>query len=103
VFRKDASLTSIMSSNDFSDPKQGGDLSDMAPTGTRIPNDAGNMDTLPSVPRPGQGQDNTLGSATLDQAADNVNDVPRVSVLLRFFVSANPQSPLPISRLGATS
>jgi len=37
---------------DYTDPKQGGDLSDMAASGTTVPNDAGKMNTLPSVPRP---------------------------------------------------
>jgi hypothetical protein len=33
-----------------SDPHQGGDLSDMAVEGTKMPNDAGVYPTVPSVP-----------------------------------------------------
>jgi len=36
----------------YIDPEQGGNLSDMIASGTTIPNDAGKMDTPPSVPRP---------------------------------------------------
>lgn len=71
-----------MSSTDYTDPKQGGSLSDMAVTGTSMPNDAGKMNVLPSVPRPGQAEDSDssdLGAASLDQAADNASDIPRVS------------------------
>ena len=65
------------------DPKQGGDLSDMAATGTSIPGDAGKMNLIPSKPRPDQISDsNELGSTDLAGAADNATDIPRVSVLL---------------------
>ena len=65
---------------DYNDPRQGGDLSDMAATGTAMPNDAGNMRTLKSVPRPDQmDQVNDLGNDNLASAADNASDIPRVS------------------------
>ncbi|KAL9617716.1 MAG: hypothetical protein Q9160_007490 [Pyrenula sp. 1 TL-2023] len=68
-------------SNKSSDPHTGGDLMDMAATGTKIPNDAGKMNTIPSVPRPDQiasGPDsNYLGSADIETAADNAGDIPR--------------------------
>ncbi|KAF2428958.1 hypothetical protein EJ08DRAFT_553268, partial [Tothia fuscella] len=62
-----------------SDPHTGGDLSDMAVHGTKIPNDAGKMNLIPSVPRPDQVDPNPsgLGSATLAGAADNATDIPR--------------------------
>lgn len=33
------------------DPHKGGDLSDMAATGTKMPNDAGDYPIIPSVPK----------------------------------------------------
>ena len=67
-----------------SDPKQGGDLFDMAKDGTSIPNDAGQQNLIPSVPRPDQITDpaddpNNLGAANLAGAADNATDISRVS------------------------
>ena len=63
----------------YEDPKQGGDLSDMAVSGTSIPGDAGKMNIIPSVPRPDQISDpNDLGSDSLAGAADNATDIPRV-------------------------
>lgn len=62
------------------DPHQGGDLSDMAATGTTMPNDAGKMDVLPSVPRPDQlveNKDPTQTASDLAGAADNASDIPR--------------------------
>ena len=69
-----------------SDPKQGGDLFDMAKDGTSMPNDAGKMNVLPSVPRPDQITDpvtdpNNLGSVDAEGAADNATDISRVSLL----------------------
>ena len=63
-----------------SDPHQGGDLFDMAKDGTSIPNDAGKMNIIPSVPRPDQINDspNDLGAAGLSSAADNPIDISRV-------------------------
>lgn len=58
------------------DPHIGGDLSDMAPTGTSIPGDAGQQRILKSVPRPDQ-EDSGLGAADLANAAANDGDVPR--------------------------
>ena len=66
-----------------SDPKQGGDLFDMAKDGTTMPNDAGKMNLIPSVPRPDQMTDdnnfgNNLGADSLAGAADNPTDISRV-------------------------
>ncbi|KAF4625572.1 hypothetical protein G7Y89_g12596 [Cudoniella acicularis] len=60
------------------DPHQGGDLFDMAKDGTSIPNDAGKMRIIPSVPRPGEGegQANANRSALAD-AASNPTHIPR--------------------------
>lgn len=54
----------------------------MAATGTTMPNDAGKMNLIPSVPRPGQGQDDNLGGNrdSLAAAADNATDIPRGTV-----------------------
>jgi hypothetical protein len=62
-----------------SDAHKGGDLSDMAVHGTKIPNDAGKMNLIPSAPRPDQVNEDSmdLGSATLAGAADNNTDIPR--------------------------
>ena len=65
------------------DPHQGGSLSDFAVTGTSIPNDAGKMNTIPSVPRPDQRAENPayvnagLAQPSTASAADNVTDLPR--------------------------
>ncbi|CAG8029819.1 unnamed protein product [Penicillium salamii] len=65
------------------DPHQGGSLSEMAATGTTIPNDAGKMNTIPSVPRPDQraehfGFDNAgIAEPSTAMAADNATDLPR--------------------------
>ncbi|KAJ5550816.1 hypothetical protein N7535_001244 [Penicillium sp. DV-2018c] len=65
------------------DPHQGGNLSDMATEGTKIPNDAGVMNTIPSVPRPDQradhfGFDNAgIAEPSTAMAADNATDMPR--------------------------
>ncbi|KAJ5748695.1 uncharacterized protein N7511_010391 [Penicillium nucicola] len=65
------------------DSHQGGSLADMAATGTTIPNDAGKMNTIPSVPRPDQrtdhfGFDNAgIAEPSLAMAADNATDMPR--------------------------
>ena len=65
------------------DPKQGGDLFDMAKDGTSIPNDAGKQNLIPSVPRPDQITDpasdpNDLGAPDTASAADNATDISRV-------------------------
>ena len=70
-----------------SDPKQGGDLFDMAKDGTTIPGDAGKQNLIPSVPRPDQITDpstdpNDMGGAGLESAADNATDIPRVRHLV---------------------
>jgi len=61
----------------MSDPRQGGDLSDMAATGTTMPNDAGRHNLIPSVPRPDQAAGSDLGAADTAGAADNASDMPR--------------------------
>lgn len=62
---------------------QGGSLTDMAVEGTKVPDDAGTQNTIPSVPRPDQITDpsndpNNLGATDLAGAADNAQDVSRV-------------------------
>ncbi|GAW11532.1 hypothetical protein EKO27_g5978 [Xylaria grammica] len=59
-----------MSSISNQDAHQGGDLYDMAKDGTKIPNDAGKMNTIPSKANP-QTASNDLGHASLNTAADN--------------------------------
>jgi len=62
----------------MTDPHQGGDLSDMAASGTSVPNDAGVQNLIPSVPRPDQLDENSTSSAdNLAGAADNGADLPR--------------------------
>ena len=61
------------------DPHQGGNLSDMAVTGTSIPNDAGAYETLPSVPDPEQASTNNRTATNLAGAADNATDMPKSS------------------------
>jgi len=62
---------------------QGGDLSDMAATGTSVSGDAAKPNYIPSKAKPGQGissedDSNDLGAPDLAGAADNMNDMPRV-------------------------
>jgi hypothetical protein len=58
-------------------------LSDMAASGTTMPNDAGKYDVLPSVPRPDQMAENSayhqgfLNSADQQGAVGNSVDMPR--------------------------
>ncbi|KAJ5389749.1 uncharacterized protein N7496_000817 [Penicillium cataractarum] len=65
------------------DPHQGGTLSDFAQNGTSIPNDAGKMNTIRSVPRPDQRAENLayensgLAQPSTAFAADNATDLPR--------------------------
>jgi hypothetical protein len=65
------------------DPHQGGSLFEMAASGTTIPNDAGKMNTLPSVARPDQraehfGFDNAgIAEPSTAKAVDNATDLPR--------------------------
>lgn len=65
------------------DPHQGGTLSEMAAQGTTMPNDAGMMNTIPSVPRPDQRAENFgfenegIAKPTTATAADNTTDLPR--------------------------
>ena len=63
---------------------QGGSITDMAVDGTKVPDDAGAQYTIPSVPRPDQITDpshdpSNLGATDLAGAADNAQDVSRVS------------------------
>lgn len=62
---------------------QGGSLTDMAVEGTKVPDDAGTQNTIPSVPRPDQIVDssndsNDLGATDLAGVADNAQDISRV-------------------------
>ncbi|KAJ5514472.1 hypothetical protein N7463_004024 [Penicillium fimorum] len=65
------------------DPHQGSTLPEMAAQGTSMPNDAGVMNTIPSVPRPDQraeqfGFDNEgIAKPSTATAADNTTDLPR--------------------------
>lgn len=69
--------------NQTEDPHQGGSLFDMAAKGTSIPNDAGKMNTIPSVPRPDQRvehfafDNDGLAKPSTATAADNATDMPR--------------------------
>lgn len=69
--------------NQDQDPHQGGSLFDMAARGTSIPNDAGKMRTIPSVPRPDQRAEHFLfdnegiAQPSTATAADNATDMPR--------------------------
>lgn len=69
-----------------SDPHTGGTLEQMAAKGTRVPNDAGLQNTIPSKPNPSDlrsattshaGDPNPLGSHPTAQAAGGLADVPR--------------------------
>ncbi|KAJ5384917.1 hypothetical protein N7517_002828 [Penicillium concentricum] len=65
------------------DPHQGGTLSEMAAQGISMPNDADQMNTIPSVSRPDQraehfGFDNEgIVKPSTATAADNTTDLPR--------------------------
>ncbi|KAL1993171.1 hypothetical protein VTN49DRAFT_3120 [Thermomyces lanuginosus] len=65
------------------DPHRGGSLSDMAPTGTEMPNDAGIQNTIPSVARPEQQFEDPrfdnegIAYPSLATAVDNPVDMPR--------------------------
>ncbi|KAI0405826.1 hypothetical protein F4802DRAFT_614024 [Xylaria palmicola] len=59
-----------MSSISNQDAHQGGDLNEMAKDGTKIPGDAGRMNTIPSKANPQQAS-NDLGNTSLNTAADN--------------------------------
>jgi hypothetical protein len=67
----------------YDDPHRGGSLEDMAPTGTRMPNDAGLQNTIPSKARPDQQEEDPrfsydgIAQPTLAAAADNAFDMPR--------------------------
>ncbi|KAI9840139.1 MAG: hypothetical protein M1837_001900 [Sclerophora amabilis] len=67
-------------SNINSDPKAGGSITDMATSGTSIPNDAGVQRTIPSKPNPHQeaaSQDPLTTGTDLASAADNPADISR--------------------------
>ena len=60
------------------DAHRGGSLEELAVQGTKIPNDAGIQNTIPSVPRPDQiTEDSGIGAADIQGAADNATDIPR--------------------------
>ncbi|KAE8167055.1 hypothetical protein BDV40DRAFT_209922 [Aspergillus tamarii] len=67
----------------MSSSHQGGTLSEMAPKGTTIPNDAGKQNTIPSVARPEQRSENQLfdnqglGQPSSAFAADNEATLPQ--------------------------
>lgn len=67
----------------MTDSHQGGSLSEMAPGGTSIPNDAGKQNTIPSVPRPDQKSESAefnnegLAQPSSAFAADNATGLPR--------------------------
>ncbi|CAG8888560.1 unnamed protein product [Penicillium egyptiacum] len=64
------------------DPHQGGSLSEMG-QGTSMPNDAGLMNTIPSVPRPDQRAEHRrfdnegIAEPSTVMATDNTTDWPR--------------------------
>lgn len=65
------------------DPHKGGSLSDIAVSGSTIPNDAGKQDLVSSVPRPNQITDpvndpNCPGESDLAGATDNPTDISGV-------------------------
>ena len=71
-----------MSSSKQDPLPQGGSLTDMAVSGTTVPEDAAKPRNLPSVAQPGQGDDNVnqgMGATDLADAADNAGDIARVS------------------------
>jgi len=85
-FRTSSQLTLISTQINHQEQKMssqdahtGGDLSEMAATGTKIPNDAGKMNIIPSVPRPDQDNSNPggIGSTSQAFAVDNPIDIPR--------------------------
>ncbi|KAI9691766.1 MAG: hypothetical protein M1822_007838 [Bathelium mastoideum] len=65
------------------DAHRGGTLEELAAEGTRIPNDAGVQNLIPSVPRPDQMSEDSnfskgnVGATDLQGAADNATDIPR--------------------------
>lgn len=65
-----------------------GDLFDMAKDGTTVPEDAAKPRIIPSKARPDQiasePDPNSLGASDLAGAADNAQDIPRVSSLFSF-------------------
>ena len=68
---------------------EGGSITDMAVEGTKVPDDAGTQNTIPSVPRPDQITDssnhpNDLGATDLAGVADNAQDISRVRDTIPF-------------------
>lgn len=61
----------------------GGSLTEMAPTGTSIPKNAGKQNTIPSIPRPNQRTQSSYFSChgpaktTTSMVVDNATDIPR--------------------------
>ena len=65
------------SPSNMSDPRESGDLSDMAVKGTTVPKDAATQRTIPSVPNPHQQPPYQSAGADLAGGADNATDIPR--------------------------
>ena len=62
----------------MSDPHpSGGSLADMAPDGTKIPEDAGTQRLIPAVPNPDQASQSQSSGSNLAAAATNPTDIPR--------------------------
>jgi len=60
------------------DPHSGGDIFDMAADGTSIPGDAGKMNTIPSKPRPVEGESSVNANRNLlAEAASSLTDISR--------------------------
>ncbi|KAJ5650876.1 uncharacterized protein N7484_004599 [Penicillium longicatenatum] len=66
-----------------SNANAGGSLTDMAPTGTSIPQNAGKQNTIPSIPRPDQRTEpsyfnhDARARPTTAMDVDNAVDIPR--------------------------
>ncbi|KAI7546168.1 hypothetical protein KC331_g5784 [Hortaea werneckii] len=65
------------------DANKGGNLSDMAVDGTKVPDNAGKPNVIPSVPNPHQQAESQeyskgrIGAGDIQGAADNAPDMPR--------------------------
>ena len=61
------------------DASKGGNISDMAVSGTKVPDDAGKQNTIPSKPNPGQMAENAeyhkgfINAGDIQGAADNAH------------------------------
>ncbi|KAI7164424.1 hypothetical protein KC316_g12828 [Hortaea werneckii] len=65
------------------DAHKGGNISDMAVDGTKVPDNAGEPNVIPSVPNPHQQAESQeyskgrIGAGDIQGAADNAPDMPR--------------------------